>query len=116
MKCIDYHDAPAKELTSATMRGVSGRVVCGKADGADNFCMRVIEVAPGGIVPPHSHPWEHEQFVHAGKGRLACDGTSADIGPGTVAFVPAGATHQIENTGDETLVIVCLVPNFAPEI
>ncbi len=116
MKIIDYRDAPARELTSATMRGVTGRVVAGKADGADNFCMRVIELAPGGVVPEHSHPWEHEQFVHAGRGRLGQDGQWTDIGPGTVAFVPADAVHSIENTGDEPLVIVCLVPNFAPEL
>jgi hypothetical protein len=27
MKVIEYRDAPARELTSATMRGVTGRVV-----------------------------------------------------------------------------------------
>uniref|UniRef100_I2Q0R4 Cupin domain-containing protein n=1 Tax=Desulfovibrio sp. U5L TaxID=596152 RepID=I2Q0R4_9BACT len=116
MKILDYRDAPARELTSATMRGVTGRVVVGKADGADNFCMRVIEVAPGGVIPPHRHPWEHEQFVHAGQGRMRHDGQWTDIGPGTVLFVPGDAEHHIENTGDTPLVIVCLVPAGPPEL
>ncbi len=116
MKIIDYRDVAPRELTSATMRGVTGRVVLGKADGADNFCMRVIEVAPGGVIPPHKHPWEHEQFVHAGRGRILRDGAWTDIGPGNVLFIPADVEHHIENTGGEPLVIVCLVPNFAPEL
>ncbi len=116
MKIIEYREAPARELTSATMHGVTGRVVVGKADGADNFCMRIIEVAPGGVIPPHRHPWEHEQFVHAGRGRVRHGEQWTGIGPGSVLFVPADAEHHIENIGDEPLVIVCLVPNFAPEL
>ncbi len=98
------------------MRGVTGRVVLGKADGADNFCMRVIEVAPGGVIPPHRHPWEHEQFIHAGQGRIRIGETWAQLRPGVVVFVPADAEHGMENTGDEPLVLVCLVPGFAPEL
>lgn len=116
MKIIDYRDVPAQELTSATMRGVTGRMVLGKADGATNFCMRVIEVAPGGVIPPHKHPWEHEQFVHAGRGRIRNGETWTDMGPGSVLFIPANVEHHIENTGDTPLVFICLVPNFAPEL
>jgi quercetin dioxygenase-like cupin family protein len=116
MKIIDYHDVPPRELTAATMRGVSGRVVLGKADGAVNYCMRVIEVAPGGVIPPHKHPWEHEQFVHAGTGRVKRDGNWVDIGPGCVLLIPSDAEHTIENTGTEPLVIVCSVPPSAPEL
>jgi quercetin dioxygenase-like cupin family protein len=116
MKIINYTDVPAQALTSATMRGVTGRVVLGKADGADNFCMRVVEVAPGGVIPAHSHPWEHEQFVHAGHGKIENDGQWVAIGPGSVLFIPANVEHHIQNTGDEPLVIICLVPQFAPEL
>ncbi|WP_428559371.1 MAG: cupin domain-containing protein [Solidesulfovibrio sp. DCME] len=116
MKNIDYRDAPARELTSATMRGVTGRVVIGKADGADNFCMRVIEVAPGGVIPLHQHPWEHEQFIHAGTGRIRIGEDWSALEPGRVVYVPADAPHGMENTGDEPLVFLCLVPGFAPEL
>jgi quercetin dioxygenase-like cupin family protein len=116
MKIMDYRDAPARELTAAAMHGVTGRVVLGKADGADHFCMRVIEVAPGGVIPPHRHPWEHEQFVHAGRGRILRDGQWTPFGPGTVLFIPSDVEHTIENIGDDPLVIICLVPNFAPEL
>jgi len=116
MKIIDYRDVEPKELTAATMRGVTGRVLLGKADGAVNYCMRMIEVAPGGLIPPHKHPWEHEQFVHAGQGRILRDGQWVAIGPGSTLFIPADVEHQIENTGSEPLLIICLVPPKAPEL
>ena len=115
MKHIFQADAPSKEF-KAPAKGVSGRVLLGKADGAVNYCMRMIEIAPGGQVPLHSHPWEHEQFVHQGRGNLLCAGESVDFGPGDAIFVPGGAEHQIINLGQEPLLLVCLVPPSAPEI
>jgi quercetin dioxygenase-like cupin family protein len=35
---------------------------------------------------------------------------------GNVVFVPANEVHQMKNTGQETLVVVCLVPAHAPEL
>ena len=116
MKIIDYKDVAPRELTAATMRGVTGRVLIGKADGADHFCMRMIEVAPGGVIPRHKHPWEHQQFFHSGQGRLLRDGDWVEVGPGSVAYIPPDAEHSIENTGGEPLLLICLVPDFAPEL
>ncbi len=115
MKMIHYSEVEPKAFAGPA-EGVSGRVVIGKADGASNFCMRVIELAPGGQVPPHNHPWEHEQFVHSGKGSVFQGEEWVEFGPGDVVFVPADAKHGLKNTGDGPLVVVCLVPPFAPEL
>lgn len=115
MKVIHYTDVEEKVFGSPA-RGTSGRVVIGKADGANNFCMRVIELSPGGYTPLHSHPWEHEQFIHAGRGSIKMENQWYEFGPGSVVFVPANMEHQLKNTGEESLVVVCLVPPFAPEI
>ncbi|MEF3697117.1 cupin domain-containing protein [Desulfolutivibrio sp.] len=115
MKVINYCDV-APTVFPAPARGTTGRVVLGKADGATNFCMRVIEFAPGGETSRHSHPWEHEQFVHEGTGQVLIEDRWFDVGPGSVLFIPSGVTHQIKNSGAVPLVIVCLVPPFAPEL
>ncbi len=115
MKRIQYDDVAPQTLKVAGP-GVTGRVVIGKADGADNFCMRVIEVAPGCAIPNHSHPWEHEQFVHAGQGFIRMQGGDLPLCPGTVVFAPANVEHHVVNTGNQPLLIVCLVPSFAPEL
>lgn len=115
MKVMHFTEAESKAFAGPA-KDVVGRVLIGKADGADNFCMRLFELAPGGYTPRHTHSWEHQQFVHEGTGSLLLNGRSYDLKPGTVAFVPADVEHQIRNTGQEPLVILCLVPNFAPEL
>jgi len=115
MKVIHYSEAESRDFGSPA-KDVIGRVVVGKADGADNFCMRVFELAPGGYTPRHTHPWEHEQFVHSGRGGMLRDGQWIELKPGDVLFVPANEEHQLKNTGEEPLVVVCLVPPSAPEL
>ncbi len=95
---------------------VDGRVVIGQADGADNFCMRVFEVAPEGHTPFHEHAWEHEIFFHQGKGNVFCQGEWKAIQSGSVVFIPGGEEHQIKNAGSDPLTFVCLVPKGAPEL
>jgi mannose-6-phosphate isomerase-like protein (cupin superfamily) len=43
----------------------------------------------------------------AGRGRLRVGKQERDVAAGDCALIPAGAIHQIENTGDEDLVVVC---------
>ncbi|HBD08681.1 MAG TPA: cupin domain-containing protein, partial [Syntrophobacteraceae bacterium] len=63
MKIISYSDAEAKVFTGDQVRGATGRVLIGRADGAANFCMRIFELSHGGYTPRHTHEWEHEVFV-----------------------------------------------------
>lgn len=115
MKVINYKDEKAQDLPVAGP-GVSGRVVIGKADGDVKFCMRVFELEPGVGIPVHTHPWEHQQFYHAGTGYIVRDGEKIPVGPGSVVYVAPDEEHHVKNTGSETMVLVCLVPETAPEI
>jgi hypothetical protein len=45
MKIIHYSEAEPKRLEGNTVKGVTGRLVIGKSDGANNFCMRFFEMA-----------------------------------------------------------------------
>lgn len=116
MKLMSYDVAAPSRFDNEQVRGVTGRVVIGKADGAVHFCMRVFEVAPGGYSPRHTHAWEHEIFIHRGDGEVFGNGQWQAVGAGSVIFVPPGEDHQIRNTGHELLVFVCLVPAGAPEL
>jgi quercetin dioxygenase-like cupin family protein len=116
MKVIHYKEVEPTVFTGGAAQGVSARVVIGKQDGADNFCMRVFEIAAGGHTPMHAHDWEHEMFFHAGKGEVYCSGKWHQVESGRVALVPPGEEHQVRNRGDETLVFACLVPPKAPEL
>ena len=116
MKIIHYQEAEEKKYPSDQAKGAAGRVVIGKADGAQNFCMRVFEIAAGGITGRHAHEWEHEVFVHAGKGAILQKGSWAPLSTGSVVFIPANEEHQLKNTGEEPFIFVCVIPSGPPEL
>jgi quercetin dioxygenase-like cupin family protein len=116
MKIIHYSDAEPKHFDADAVKGVTGRVVIGKDDGANNFCMRFFEVAEGGYSPKHSHEWEHEIVIHSGNGEVLYEGEWKPVKKGYVIFIPGNEDHQIRNAGEDPLVFACLIPSGAPEL
>jgi quercetin dioxygenase-like cupin family protein len=90
--------------------GVTMRVVIGPEEGAPFFNMRVFEVQPGCASPHHSHWWEHEVFVLSGKGVVKTDQGELPVGHGSTVLVPGGEMHQFQNTGEDVLRFICVVP------
>jgi len=116
MKVIHYTDIPGKQMNNDMVKGVTGRVLIGRDDGAGNFCMRRFDVEPGGHAPRHTHDWEHEIYVVQGRGEVLIGDQWHAISPGTVVYVPPNVDHQIKNSSDEHLAFLCLVPQAAPEM
>ncbi len=116
MKISGYGTINPTSIDTSEVRGVSGRVVIGKSDGAKNFCMRVFEIAPGGYTYKHRHDWEHEVFVHSGEGEVYGKGQWHPLKAGDAVFIPGGEEHQLRNEGRDVFVFVCLVPSSAPEL
>jgi quercetin dioxygenase-like cupin family protein len=116
VKAIKYSEIEPTLFNGETVKGVAGRVAIGKKDGANNFCMRVFEVAPEGNTPKHAHAWEHEMFFHSGEGEVLGNGKWTKVKTGSVVFMPESEEHQVRNTGKEALTFVCLVPSKAPEL
>lgn len=116
MKIINYKDIEATRFDNGVAKGITGRVLIGKNDGADNFCMRVFEVEKEGYTPRHTHEWEHEIFFHSGRGEVFSNGKWLPASAGSAVFIPGNEDHQIRNTGETTLVFVCLIPKGAPEL
>jgi quercetin dioxygenase-like cupin family protein len=116
MRIKNFTDVAATEIDNGLAKGIRARVVIGRDDGAENFCMRVFQLAPGGCTPRHTHAWEHEIFVHEGDGEIFGNGAWHPFRKGSVVLVEAGEDHQIKNSGAGTLTFVCLVPSTAPEL
>jgi len=116
MKIIQYTNVNAVHYGSEEANGIAARVVIGKNDGAENFCMRVFEFSPGGYSRRHSHDWEHEMFIHSGRGEFYNGGQWYSAMTGDVVFIRNNEEHQIRNHGEELLIIVCPLASKAPEL
>ena len=109
-KAVHYTDVPAQVFGDAAP-GVTIRwVIDEEHDGAPNYALRVIEVAPGGKTPDHDHPYEHENYVIEGQGRVRLGEEWREVGSGSVIFVPAGLRHQYVNAGDTPFRFLCGIP------
>lgn len=116
MKIKHYTQIKPTHFDGDLVKSVDGRVLIGKADGAENFCMRLFEMAPDGFTPRHSHDWEHEIFVHSGNGSVFKEGIWVPLKAGNAVFIPGNEEHQIKNTGKEPFVFICLIPSGPPEL
>ena len=116
MKIIHFEEQEPKVFNGDTVNNVTGRVVIGRNDGAQNFCMRTFTLSPGGFTPKHTHEWEHEIFIHSGKGKIFVEGKYQDVSAGTVIFIPGMEEHQFKNDSENDLIFVCLIPSGVPEL
>ncbi|MGI8902915.1 MAG: cupin domain-containing protein [Solirubrobacteraceae bacterium] len=77
----------------------------GDADGV-SLAVTWVEVAPGGLQRPHRHEPQQVYVLLSGRGRMRIDDEERELLAGELVFIPAGAVHGIENTGEEKLVYV----------
>ncbi|MEW5984148.1 MAG: cupin domain-containing protein [Acidobacteriota bacterium] len=109
-KVCHYSEVPAQTVGDEAP-GTSLRwLIDDTHDGAPVYALRMVEIAPGGHSPHHTHPYEHENFVVEGQGRVLMDGVWHDLRPGDVVFVPSGAVHTYENAGRSTFKFLCGIP------
>ena len=109
-KVCHYSEVPA-EIFGDDAPGVSIRwVIDEEKDGAPIYALRVIEVAPGGHTPDHTHPFEHENFIMEGTGRVQIEGEWFEVTVGDIVFVPPNVQHTYVNTGDNPFKFLCGIP------
>jgi quercetin dioxygenase-like cupin family protein len=64
----------------------------------------VYEIEPGKRLGWHTDATEETQYIIAGHGKLYLeDGSTEEVGPGSVFVLPTPMRHDLENTGKETL-------------
>lgn len=103
-------------MTKVTMEGVDDTQIqwlFGKEDSAENFYMRRFLMAPGGKIPLHGHPWEHEIYILRGQAEVFTDSEKQTISAGNCLYVPSDEPHGYRNIGDEDLEFLCIVPKKA---
>ena len=108
MKAFNYRQVnPTEEAP-----GVAMHTVISPEEGAPRFTMRVFMVQPHASTPFHSHWWEHEVYVVAGRGLVRTEQGDHPIQAEDVVFVSPEEQHCFINTGTEPLRFVCVIPNL----
>jgi mannose-6-phosphate isomerase-like protein (cupin superfamily) len=60
------------------------------------------------------HTEDEVYVVTSGRARLVADSGSADVGPGSVVYVPAGEAHRfVDITEDLTVLVVFAPPEYS---
>ncbi len=118
MFITDAASVSAEKLELGGAAGSSIKWLVGPRQGANNFSMRLVTVAPGGRTPDHAHDWEHQWYVLSGSAdAVDADGNLHPLGPGAVVYIPEDERHNIQNTGSGPLELICMIkctPDSAP--
>jgi quercetin dioxygenase-like cupin family protein len=109
-KVIHYTDAAAIVLGDSAPGAAKRVLVDDENDGAVTTVLLMIEIAPGGSSPHHSHTYELAGFVVEGHGRVLIDDTWHDLNPGDVVHVPGNILHEFVNNGDTIFKFLSAIP------
>jgi len=110
VKIKNIDEIAANRLGIPGAKDVSVRLLIGPEDGAVNFVMMLLALAPGGHTPDHSHPWEEEIFVRGGEGTLSTQEGKKTIRAGDVLYFNPNEPHQFVNTSAGSLECICVIP------
>jgi quercetin dioxygenase-like cupin family protein len=101
-------DVEAKTVAGA--RETTLQVLISAQEGP-HFALRKFSMQKGGGMPRHTNRVEHEQYVLRGEATITIGDETHRVTAGDVVFIPAGAAHSYENTGDGAFEFLCIVPN-----
>jgi mannose-6-phosphate isomerase-like protein (cupin superfamily) len=84
-----------------------------------NLQLVVMSLKPGQDIGAETHA-THDQFfrVEQGKGEVVIDGVTHKVKSGTGIVVPAGALHNLVNTGDDAMKVYTIYgpPNHVDQL
>lgn len=91
-------------LDGSTIRELAGAVSLPTA----NQSLAEATIPAGTATIEHFHRLTEElYFITAGVGRMRVAGELRDVRAGDCVVIPPGASHQIVNTGDDPLRLLC---------
>ena len=107
---FNWEGATAKSYESADVKGATGKVLVGPAEGAPHFHIRYFRVEPGGHTRLDQHPHDHGVFILHGRACVLLGDNKVEVGPRDVVYIPGGEVHQFHTIGDAPLGFLCVVP------
>ena len=116
MFVVNFKEREETPVELSGSKNVTMRWLVGKQTGAKTYAMRYFEIKPGGIVPVHAHPEEHEIFILEGEAEVLGGEEGAVAKKDDVVFVPSNLPHGYDNTnGAKSFRFICVIPLLEKE-
>jgi quercetin dioxygenase-like cupin family protein len=113
---INYKEREETAVELDGSKNVMVRWLVGKGSGAKTYAMRHFDIKPGGIIPLHSHPEEHEIFVLEGEAKVLGDGEDLMAKKDDIVYVPSNMPHGYDNIkGSKSFRFICVIPLLEKE-
>lgn len=100
----------ASPVNFSGITGMSKQVPISRAEGWEDYVLRVFTLEPGCSSPRHRHAWPHINWIVSGKGMIHLEGADHAVREGSYAYIPGEALHQFTSSGSEPFVFICIVP------
>lgn len=98
-------------LVAPGFEGVTQTTLVGADQGSVHQEVAIVEIAPGGMVPGHLHPYEESFFVLDGEALFAVNGETYALRPGDYGFAPVAAPHAWRNRSSAPVrLLQCAAP------
>jgi len=113
---MSRHVVNEKDVEFVKLTGRDHKMVVGpgKAMEARNMAFGIADFPPNAHAPAHDHGQAEEIiYVLTGRGEIYFDGRPEPVEPGSVAYVPTGVEHSVNNLSDEVMRIVYV---FSPPV
>jgi quercetin dioxygenase-like cupin family protein len=104
----NYRDVRAEPVLKEP--GVTVRWLVSELDEAPRYALRLYEIEPGGATTAHTHYWEHQVFVLAGRGAVIAGDQEALLGEGDMVYIPPQERHQFVNRGEQPFRFLMALP------
>lgn len=70
----------------------------------DEMSIQHFRLAPGAVVPEHSHHHEQLGYIVSGEAVFITDGEETVVGPGDSYAIPSNEPHRVEVRDDDEVV------------
>jgi len=90
--------------------GVTVRWLISELDEAPRYALRLYEIEPGYATTAHTHYWEHQVFVLAGRGAVSAGDEEAPLEEGDIVYIPPGERHQFVNKDKQPFRFLMALP------
>jgi mannose-6-phosphate isomerase-like protein (cupin superfamily) len=97
-----------EKVKKVHLMGLVQQTLAGEKQGLKTIEIWLVTLPPGSETPVDQHYGEVIGMTLKGTGRATVDEESIDLVPNTTLVIPAEATRQVVNTGEEDLVILVI--------